>query len=120
MKQYVSWEKVRVGVHEISKEARKRKYSGIYGIPRGGLVPAVMLSHKLKVPLLSTLSEVKNVLIVDDISDTGKTLLEFKKRGYDIATLFYKEGSLVKPNFWKYKKDTDWIVFPWESDWVKQ
>jgi hypothetical protein len=32
----------------------------IYGIPRGGLIPAVMLSHKLGLPMVETIG--KNTL----------------------------------------------------------
>ena len=37
----------------------------IYGIPRGGLIPAVMLSHKLNLPMVETIG--KNTLIIDEV-----------------------------------------------------
>ena len=40
----------------------------VYGIPRGGLIPAVIISHKLKLPLVQTIG--RNTLVVDDMSYT--------------------------------------------------
>lgn len=69
-----------------------RRYSFIVGLGRGGLVPAVCLSHKLKTPMISIdwsrgdreenfsyaipqlIQQDINVLIVDDILDTGEAL----------------------------------------------
>lgn len=65
----------------------------ILGIARGGLVPAVYLSHRLKLPMLSVrislrdhshtddlevvankLRQGKRILVIDDICDSGDTL----------------------------------------------
>ena len=43
----------------------------VMGIPRGGLIPAVMISHELGLPL--ELNPGKNTLVVDDINETGYT-----------------------------------------------
>jgi len=94
----------------------------VYGIPRGGLIPAVLLSHKLGVPLTQTVKN--NTLIVDDISDSGNTLTDlFKRVNYPIssthklytATIFERKSTSFKPDFvGKYIEYQDWIVFPWE------
>jgi hypoxanthine phosphoribosyltransferase len=62
------------------------------------------------------------ILIVDDIADSGKTLqfLQSKIAHNDkisvvIATLYYKEGSIVKPDYY-VETTSRWIVFPWECD----
>ena len=86
----------------------------IYGIPRGGLVVAVRLSHLLDLPLILDPREIQsNTLVVDDIADSGKTLEKFKNN--IIATLYYNEKSPVTPKFWIFKKKDRWIVFPWET-----
>ena len=95
---------------------------GVYGIPRGGLVPAVLLSHKLGVPLVSSLKN--HSLIVDDISDSGNTLTNLlNKAHYPIsgthklytATIFERKSTSFKPDFvGKHIEYQDWIVFPWE------
>ena len=43
------------------------------GLPRGGIIPAVLISHEIGVCLLY-LHPGKNTLVVDDINDTGETL----------------------------------------------
>lgn len=99
-------------------------YDGVYGIPRGGLVPAVMLSHALAIPLVLNVEEVwrlksenKCVLIVDDISDTGDTLTYFKDQGFDIATLYtrvHTTKTVAKYNAFEVHHDK-WVLFPWET-----
>ena len=58
----------------------------IYGIPRGGLIPAVILSHRLQMPLVETIG--RNTLVIDDMSDSGATLS--KMPGQFTAVLFHK------------------------------
>ncbi|MEX2682375.1 MAG: phosphoribosyltransferase [Candidatus Sigynarchaeota archaeon] len=64
-----------------------------------------------------------NVLLVDDISDTGRTF-EYMKASIErlgfrrvyTASLVLKSYSAFIPDFVAEKDDTrDWIVFPWES-----
>ena len=85
----------------------------IYGIPRGGLIPAVMLSHKLGLPMVNVIG--KNTLVVDDMSDSGVTL--DKSPGQFSAVLFHKpHTSCFTPNVWsKLHEGNEWLVFPWEE-----
>ena len=46
----ITWEQFDYGCREIAEWARDRNYDDIYGIPRGGLVVAVRLSHLLGIP----------------------------------------------------------------------
>jgi len=102
-------------------ENRKEDFDFLYGIPRGGLVPAVYLSHALDIPLWTGFEKQypKRLLVVDDIADTGKTLLDMRLNTPSdmlvrMATVFYKRRSVVEPDF--YEEVTDkWIVFPWED-----
>lgn len=112
MSKMVSWKDIELYVNDVCEKYQDKKLSGVYGLPRGGLIFAVMISHKLDIPLL--MAPAKNCLIVDDISDSGETLLHYKNSGYLITTMFYKKDSLVLPDFWKYKKTDEWIVYPWE------
>lgn len=112
MKRYVTWNQVNDYIECVSTKFSDRKLTGVYGIPRGGLVFATMLSHRLDIPLL--LAPCDGCLVVDDISDTGKTLVHFQECGYLITTMFYKKGSLVEPHYWYAQKYDDWIVYPWE------
>ncbi len=85
----------------------------IYGIPRGGLIPAVMLSHKLGLPMVDIIG--KNTLVVDDMSDSGVTLS--KMPGQFSAVLFHKpHTSCFTPNVYsKLHEGDEWLVFPWEE-----
>ena len=85
----------------------------IYGIPRGGLIPAVILSHRLQMPLVETIG--RNTLVIDDMSDSGATLS--KMPGQFTAVLFHKpHTSCFTPNVWsKLHEGDEWLVFPWED-----
>ena len=94
----------------------------ILGINRGGCIPGVYLSHRLKTahevldirlrdhiakPNLSVLEKAfafqKKILIIDDINDSGETF------------------QYILDNFGKHDeriKFASWIVFPWE-EWDK-
>ena len=119
-KYYVSWNSVADFVKAVAANVEKKGLtpSGIYGIPRGGLCIAAMLSHRMDLPLL--LAPAKNCIIVDDIADSGKTLIHYTKNDtqfndYYIATMFYAKRSIVRPNFYAKEKTDKWIVFPWEE-----
>lgn len=113
MVELVEWEQVHEYIDKLAIELSNTALSGVYGIPRGGLILAVMLSHKLDIPLL--LSPCENCIVIDDIADTGKTLLHYKQQEkYYITTMFYHKQSSVVPDFWYKEKKDNWIVYPWE------
>ncbi len=147
MKEYYNFAMFAADVEKIAAVIRKveekegRKFTRIYGPPRGGLPLAVCLSHRLNLklllfspltllpqdhstPLLDT-SDIyyKNlktvtdsVLVVDDIADTGKTLQAFHSAGFFIATLYKHPQSAFEPNIWCRTKHDSWIEFWWEAD----
>ena len=110
---YFTWSDFDKSVEHIFNECKFLEFSGIYGVPRGGLCLAVALSHKLKLNLVS--EPIKNSLIVDDVYETGITLNTFK----DIeGAMFFVLFSKIKPKWWNtvyISKKREWIVFPWES-----
>ena len=110
---YYSWKDFDKNVEYIAKQCRFLEFSGIYGIPRGGLCLAVALSHKLKIKLIS--EPIKNSLIVDDIYETGITLNPFK----DIeGAMFFVLFSKINPTWWNtvnMAANQEWVVFPWEN-----
>ncbi|MSN95969.1 phosphoribosyltransferase [Campylobacter sp. FMV-PI01] len=69
------------------------------------------------------LSKFKKVLIVDDIVDSGESIVEILKTlrnlypniEFKVATLFYKQKALIKPEF-SIKEANDWIVFFWDIE----
>lgn len=120
----------------------KIKVDRIVAISRGGLVPARILSDFLSLPIsnivISSYSNLKqlkepeiievapfnwhneNLLIVDEVSDTGKTFkralkyFKNKQTGKIYTTSPYiKPKTEFIPNF--YLKEIDaWIVFPYD------
>ena len=113
MIRHFTWSEFDKSVEEIADKCRFKKFSGIYGVPRGGLCLAVALSHKLKIELIS--KPIKNSLIVDDVYETGLTSTTFKDiEGATFFVLFSK----IKPTWWNtvfISKKSQWIVFPWEN-----
>ena len=110
---YFTWSEFDKSVELIANKCKLNDFSGIYGVPRGGLCLAVALSHKLKIELIS--QPKKNSLIVDDVYETGLTLSTFK----DIeGAMFFVLFSKVEPTWWNslfISKKCQWIVFPWEN-----
>ena len=110
---YFTWSEFDKSVEQIANKCKSLKFSGIYGVPRGGLCLAVALSHKLKVNLIS--KPIRNSLIVDDVYETGITLNTFK----DIeGAIFFVLFSKTKPIWWNtvfISEKSEWIVFPWEN-----
>ena len=104
---------------KLAEMIPKNKYTYVYGIPRGGLIIAVYLSHYLNLYILKDLKEVyldsqPIILIADDVADTGETLKWFE--GFDRATIYYKPRSIVKPTYFVEKcLNSDWIVYPYEK-----
>ncbi len=144
-KLYYSYEMFKNDTLKLTSLSESFKEDAILGIARGGLTLSHFMSQVLNqrnLFIINTISYdrkiqkdsveifnipnldgLKKVLIVDDIIDSGKTLQEvlkllkekYPKVEFKIATLFYKDKSLVKPDFSINKTDI-WIEFFWEVD----
>lgn len=114
----------------------------IVAISRGGLTLGHILSDFLRIPIatftIQSYTDIQNqgeikiveplkarirgksVLIVDDVSDSGKTLkraISYVKRfgpsDITTVTMFYKPHSVYRPDY--YVEETKkWILFPYE------
>jgi hypoxanthine phosphoribosyltransferase len=117
----------------------------IVGVKRGGLVPAIKLSHLLSKPMImmsyqlrdsidnsirlleaQTLPKDKNVLIVDDICDSGETITDiiqkFIEEGFNsvkTCALYFNDKQSFNIDFFANIIDRNtnaqWIIFPWEQ-----
>jgi len=138
--------------------------SVVVGLTRGGLLPGVLISHKLKIPMCSLdvsfrdnmdspfsgqtstwipeeIANGHNILVVDDINDTGRTF-EYIREDWRFTVNFIKDDQRIGIN-WPWNKikfaalihnvpsseptdfygktvnksiDSSWIVFPWENN----
>ena len=119
-KVFVTWNEVEEYIEFVVEQTKNIEFSGVYGIPRGGCVIAVMLSDRLGIPML--MAPAVGALIVDDIADSGRSLIHYTENDtqfnkYCITTFFYHPRSIVKPDwYFREKEEGSWIVFPWEYD----
>ena len=113
-KMFISWDDINILVEELCSTISKSgaEIRSITGIERGGLIPAVMISHKLNIPYVTKIN--KYTLVVDDICDTGETLKK-TVAGFT-ATLHYKPTAIFTPDFYSKEVGTEWIVYPWERN----
>jgi hypoxanthine phosphoribosyltransferase len=109
----LTWQDFERAVDAIVERCQGQRFCGVHGIPRGGLVLAVTLSHRLDLPLLS--SAQPGCLLVDDVYETGLTLEPYRELEHCTAVVWL---SKVEPQWWQAVEVTEsneWIVFPWES-----
>jgi hypoxanthine phosphoribosyltransferase len=122
-KLYLGWDWVDAQINTIGDKLDGKKLEFVAGIPRGGLIPAVMISHAFGIKYISYSSAKalpgdlrSKTLIVDDISDTGETLADAEKLGFITATLSIRVGTKTLPYFYgELINDDRWLVFPWEK-----
>ncbi|MFH1785170.1 MAG: phosphoribosyltransferase [Candidatus Micrarchaeota archaeon] len=141
----ISWGKFEKMCSALSRKVVKYKPEVLIGISRGGLVPVRIMSDMLNIQDIQTIRiqfyrtigktnsepkltqgqdihiKGKRVLVIDDIADTGKSLLAAQKylkqktpKMLKFATFHYKPASLFKPDYY-LKKTNDWIIYPWEK-----
>lgn len=145
-KKYQSWAEI-VALVEGLLQRIPHDYEAILAITRGGMVPACLISERLGIrnilvaavqfytgvgesrdhPVLmqfpaDPMVDNKRILIVDDIWDSGRTIMMVKQRveaAGGIPTtcvLHYKPARSLypdRPDYYAVETD-EWIVYPWE------
>lgn len=143
----LSWDEVHGIARDVSRKIRSSGFRPdmIVALARGGLVPARIMSDFLEIKDLAAIKvehwgitaspdkkarlkypitvelDGKNVLIVDDITDTGDSLLlalEHIRSLHPLevrtATLQHIRGAKCKPDFFGEElNDWVWIIYPW-------
>jgi hypoxanthine phosphoribosyltransferase len=132
----LTFEDINPIICSLADKIKKYKPTMIAGIARGGLTPAVMLSHYLNIPMESILWQTRDggtkednevvaaaigagvpVVFIDDINDSGTTMTQIKDHyGNGIfVCLVEKKQSEFTCDHAGMITDTDrWINFPWE------
>jgi len=141
-----TWDRIYEFLLSLAEKIREDNFKPdvIVGVSRGGWPPARVMSDLLENPEIANVKAEfylgvaetkgeplitqpvsvsvrdKEVLLMDDVADTGKSLrlvrVHLKEEGateVKIATIYYKPWSVVIPDY--YEKETrSWIIFPWE------
>ena len=142
---FVSWEDYLRRLDLMAEYAQNalKDAEVVVGLIRGGLTPAVFLSHALDIPMIAfdpyvlhsggeerepvrlplSPAIIKKVLIVDDISDTGKTFDKctkfFKNRGFQCTTMsvfINVTTTIFTPDWPGEDSQKKWVVFPYEKE----
>lgn len=143
-KQYYSYEDFRDDLKTLTQKIDK-PFDTIMGISRGGLSMAQMLGEfydirkvyainsigyddtvkldEVRIFNIPDLSGSKSVLIVDDIVDSGDTIVKildilkekFPNTIFYVASIFYKKSAKIAPT-WYVKEAPGWIDFFWTVD----
>ena len=147
---YLSHERFLADLETVARhvEADAWRPDFLVGIGRGGLVPAAYLSHRTGIPMLSVdhssgeagfadellaklaakLCAGFNLLIVDDINDSGTTIAFLRDAiaahggiadRLRVAVLINNVRSRARADYWSEAidraEDKRWFVFPWEA-----
>ena len=143
---FISWAEVDRLCGLVCAKIAKSGYKPdiIIAVARGGWVPARIISDRLGVRAAASmgitfydhdkkiangptitqftpeLSKGKKVLLVDDVSDSGKSLWLAKEKLLEagaskviVATIHIKAKTSFVPDFWA-KEENRWIEYPWE------
>ena len=111
--QQLTWIQFDWAVETITARYAVHSFSGVYGVPRGGVCLAVALSHSLALPWLPDPKE--GCLVVDDVYETGQTLSSIRDQ---VDANFVVWVSKVPPEWWNAAitiSPDEWLVFPWEN-----
>ncbi len=140
---YYSYEEFKEDVNTLAKEIKPYAPDVILAVARGGMTLGHFLAEALEMRSLYSinsvhyeetrkldtinifnipdLSKAKRVVIVDDIIDSGETMIEIERVlhakypevDFKIAAVFYKEKALLRPDF-AAREATEWIEFFWD------
>ncbi|QOP45047.1 phosphoribosyltransferase [Sulfurimonas paralvinellae] len=146
MKQYYSYENFKSDTNRLINNVADFEAEAILSIARGGFTLSHAMAEGLNIRDVQSIRtelydneckreeltlfgtchfNVKRVLVVDDIADSGETLrfiMEYLHKNFSgiefkSATLFYKKTSCYKPDYWINEANA-WIEFFWEKDFI--
>lgn len=145
---YYSYDNFKNDTNSLIAQVKSFEFDAIVAVARGGLTLSHAMAEGLKIRQVQSIrtelydkafkretlsifgtcefENVKRVLVVDDISDSGETLKavmqhlssKFQNIEFRSCTIFYKKTSVYEPDFWINEAD-DWIDFFWERDFLE-
>jgi len=110
----ISWDDIWQEAEKVAERLDGTSFKSIHGVLQGGTVPAVLLANYLGVNVTND-PVVGETLIIDDLVDSGKTLQEFKDKGFYVDA-FYRKPKSPKDLAPEAKELEGWLSFPWEKD----
>lgn len=117
MQLQLDWNGFDWAIARIADQCQEEGLAGVYGVPRGGLPLAVALSHRLDLPLVSAIAP--DVLVVDDIHDTGQTLRELRQAHGERLRHVWVWATRESVPYGYHAVLTaigpEYVVFPWED-----
>jgi hypoxanthine phosphoribosyltransferase len=149
-KRYLSWEEIQRLVDHLIRTHLTETYDVMLVITRGGMVPGCLISekidlrnilvaavvyytdidHTLEKPIFlqfpsDTLLVGKRILVVDDVWDSGRTIMAVRERldvlncDYKVAVLHFKPGRSKFADFgpdFHGETTEEWLVYPWDRE----
>lgn len=117
----VLWDDVHHQARALADRWRGYGIEAVYGVPRGGVVPALLVAQQLGVQLLDDPGVPGDpdpvVLVVDDLVDSGGTARRWTTAGWHFDALYAKAHAPALRYAWaqptRVPSDA-WLVFPWE------
>ena len=133
---YVSWNEIENLVNGLYERLKDENIDKVVGIARGGLIPGVMLSHKLgagfeplewqtrdgefqdRIKANGFNKNLKGTIFVDDICDSALTIKQIKEIIPNSRWAVLHQKADIELDFVGerlHNNDKRWIVYPWET-----
>lgn len=102
----------------------KKQYHAICGVPRGGIYVAIMLSNISGIKLIDIEdldSTAGNILVCDDIIDSGKTRRMYNKYDFVCIAMKHRFAMTLEQEMegqiycYEIMRKNQWVEFFWES-----
>lgn len=107
MPKELSWSEIHALSADLADRWVDEGVDSVFGVPRGGVVPAALVAGQLGVPLVA--APAATSLVVDDIVDSGGTAARFADFRFD--ALVRRSDAPAAPQAAVFD---EWVVFPWE------
>ena len=116
-REMIPWGTCYQAAEQLWERVRGNGVEYLYGVPRGGCSAALLvqsLAHRDGVFVALLDEPIEGTLIIDDLVDSGATLLAWQEKGYRTDALFRKPLSplYVAPGAMEMG---GWLTFPWET-----